>query len=142
MQRVFRAIVVAAFVAAVVAAGATASAGKKSAGVEVKTTELITRGTALPEVGVNQAVEDVVFGLKAGETSGPISADNVVVVVRVKERQDVKPEELASGKGAVRDELIQQRKGEFFQAYMAKAREKMPPTVNVSALQTLYPVRR
>jgi D-xylose transport system substrate-binding protein len=35
MRKVFRAIVVAAFVAAVVAAGATASAGKKSAGIQV-----------------------------------------------------------------------------------------------------------
>jgi len=35
MKRVFRAIVVGAFVAAIIAAGATASAGKKAAGIQV-----------------------------------------------------------------------------------------------------------
>ena len=39
------------------------AAAAKAAGVEVKSTELITRGAALPEVGINTAVEDAVFAL-------------------------------------------------------------------------------
>jgi peptidyl-prolyl cis-trans isomerase D len=113
------------------------AAAAKAAGVEVKTTDLITRGAALPEVGINQQVEDVVFKLKAGETSGPIATESAVVVARVKERQDVKPEDLAAGKDLLRDELRQQRQGEFFGAYMTKAREKMSLTYNNAAIQQL-----
>ena len=116
------------------AARANFAAAAKTAGVDVKKTELITRGTALPEVGTNQAVEDAVFGLKPGETSAPIATDNAVVVAKVIERQDVKPEDMATGKAAVADDLRQQRQNQFFAAYMAKAKEKMgAPTYNERA---------
>jgi peptidyl-prolyl cis-trans isomerase D len=117
------------------------AAAAKSAGVEVKTTELLTRGSALPEIGINQAVEDVVFGLKAGDTSGPIATDNAVVVARVTERQDVKPEDIQTNKDSVRDELRQRRQGEFFASYMTKAREKMPPEYNENALKVIMSSR-
>ena len=81
------------------AAGSNFAAAAKAAGVEVKSTELITRGSALPEVGVSQVVDDAVFALKAGETSGPIATDTAVVVARVKERTDVEPGGLRDGQG-------------------------------------------
>jgi peptidyl-prolyl cis-trans isomerase D len=118
-------------------AGANFAAAAKAAGVEVKTTDMMARGTALPEIGINQQVEDVVFKLKTGETSAPISTDNAVVVARVKEKQDVKPEEVTTAKAALRDELRQQHQGQFFAAYMTKAREKMALTYNQSAMQLL-----
>lgn len=109
----------------------------KAAGVDVKTTDLITRGTALPEVGVSQKVEDAVFALKAGETSAPIATDTAVVVARVKERQDVKPEDMATGLETLKAEMLQQRQGEFFGAYMAKAKEKMKLTYSENTIRTL-----
>jgi peptidyl-prolyl cis-trans isomerase D len=110
------------------------AAAAKAAGVEVKTTELITRGSPLPEVGTNQAVEDVIFALKPGDTSAPIPTDNAVVVARLVERQDVKPEDMATGKASVADDLRQQRQNQFFGAYMTKAREKIgQPTFNERA---------
>ena len=65
------------------------------------------RGTALPDVGVNGAVDDAVFALKAGQTTAPIATDNAVVVAHVKERQDIKPETFATERDALRDELSQ-----------------------------------
>ena len=110
------------------------AAAAKAAGVEVKTTELITRGSPLPEVGTNQAVEDVIFALKPGDTSAPIPTDNAVVVARLVERQDVKPEDMAAGKASVADDLRQQRQNQFFGAYMTKAKEKIgQPTFNERA---------
>jgi len=113
------------------------AAAAKAAGVEVKTTELITRGTALPEIGINQQVEDAVFALKAGETSAPLSTDNAVVVVHVKERQDPKPGDFATGKDQLKDELRLQKQNEFFSAYMAKARDKFSLTYNQKAIQQI-----
>ena len=117
------------------------AAAAKAAGVEVKSTELITRGSALPEIGVNQVVEDAVFALKTGETSAPITTENAVVVARVKERQDFKPEDFAAGRAALKESLLQSRQGEFFSAYMVKARDRMPPTFNEGALKLLLTPR-
>jgi peptidyl-prolyl cis-trans isomerase D len=116
-------------------AGSNFAAAAKAAGVEVKTTDLIARGTAMPEIGVNQAVEDVVFALKNGETSGAISTGSAVVVVHVKEKQDVKPDEMAAGLSQIRDELRQQHQGEFFGAYMVKARDRMTLSYNNTAIE-------
>ena len=113
------------------------AAAAKAAGVDVKTTELVARGAALPEIGVNQAVEDAVFALKPGETSGPIATESAVVVARVKERQDVKPEEMATSKGSLREELRQQQQSQFFAAYMTKARDRMTLTYNQPAIEAL-----
>ena len=114
------------------------AAAAKAAGVEVKTTELITRGTALPEIGVNQQVEDAVFKMKQGETSAPISTDNAVVVVHVKERQDPKVGDFDAAKDQVKEQLWNQKQTEFFSAYMAKARDKFSLTYNNAAIQAIF----
>ncbi len=64
------------------------AAAAKSAGVEVKSTDFIARGTALPDVGVSPAVDAAVFSLKPGDTTQPITTDTAIVIARVKERQD------------------------------------------------------
>jgi peptidyl-prolyl cis-trans isomerase D len=113
------------------------AAAAKAAGVTVKTTELITRGSAFPEVGVNQAVEDAVFALKPGETSGPITTSNAVVVAKLVERQDPKAGDYAGAKASLAAELRQQRQNQFFGAYMTKAREKMKINYSDQAFQTV-----
>lgn len=119
------------------AAKSNFAAAAKAAGVEVKTTELITRGAALPEIGVSGAVDDAVFALKAGETTAPISTENAVVVARVKERQDVNPTEFQGAREGIRGELLQARRGQFFAAYMGKAKGKMQIEFNGEAIRTL-----
>ena len=113
------------------------AAAAKAAGVGVKTTDLITRGSALPEIGVSSAVEDAVFALKAGEISAPISTDNAVVVARIAERQDINPTELQGARDAIRGELLQTRRGQFFAAYMTKAKAKMQIEFQPEAIKTL-----
>jgi peptidyl-prolyl cis-trans isomerase D len=109
----------------------------KAAGVDVKTTELITRGQALPEVGVNKAVEDAVFALKVNEATGPVTTDNAVVVARVKERTDINVADMASAREGIRGELLQRRRGEFFGAYMQRAQTKMKIEYHEAAIKTV-----
>jgi peptidyl-prolyl cis-trans isomerase D len=118
-------------------AKANFAAAAKAAGVEVKTTDFIQRGSALPEVGVNGAVDDAVFGLKPGETTGPIATDSAVVVARVKERQDVDPTKAVTERDTVRNELLQQRRSQFFMAYMAKARPKLNISYKDASIRAL-----
>ncbi len=113
------------------------AAAAKAAGVEVKTTELVTRGSALPDVGVNTTVDDAVFALAQGATSAPITTPSAVVVARVTERTDATAEGLAAGKAALMNELLQQRRQEFFSAYMSKAKLKLKITFNEIALKTI-----
>lgn len=112
-------------------------AAAKAAGATVKTTDFVVRGSALPDIGVSDAVDTAAFALKAGETSAPIATDTSVVVVHVKERQDVTPASLDAQRETLREQLAQQRRQEFFSAYMTKAIAKMQIRYNEATVKTL-----
>jgi peptidyl-prolyl cis-trans isomerase D len=114
------------------------AAAAKAAGADLKTTELVTRGTAYPEVGVNSAVDDAVFRLTKGGTSSPISTENAVVVAHVVDRAEVTPETLAKERLQITNQLMAQRREEFFTAYMAKAKQKMKITFHEAAIRTVF----
>ena len=105
--------------------GGNFEATAKAAGLEVKTTELIARSAPITDIGVSPAVDAVAFALPAGGVSDPIKTDTGAVVVKVVERKDVTPAELATGKKDVRDQMLNERRNRFYGSYMTKAREKM-----------------
>lgn len=109
----------------------------KTAGLEVKATELIPRGTALPDIGVSAEVDRAAFALPAGGVSAPIETSSAVVVVKVVERTDVTEEEAVAGRDALRQELLGDRRNRFFAAYMTKAKQRMKIEINRDALQQI-----
>ena len=106
------------------------NAAAKAAGLEVKTTEFIARGGALPEVGASPAVDAVAFNMQPNDVSDPIVTDNGTVIVKVLERQDPAPADLATGKTTLKTELLNESRGRFYAAYMSKARDRMKVNVN------------
>ena len=107
----------------------------KAAGVEPKTTELITRDSPLPDLGVAAAVQDIAFKLPVGAVSDPIATDNGTAIIKVVEKQEVKPADLVGVKDKFRTELLSDRRNRFFSAYMVKAKQRMKIEVNREALQ-------
>jgi peptidyl-prolyl cis-trans isomerase D len=102
----------------------------KAQGVEAKDTELIARNSALPEVGVSPEVDKVAFALPLNGVSDPITTNDATVIVRVVEKDVVTPDEYRKAREAFRAELINERRGRFFSAYMSKARERMTIEIN------------
>jgi len=109
----------------------------KAAGLTVQTTELIARGTALPEVGISAAVDQAAFGLAAGGVSPAITTESAAVAVKVVERKDVTDAEVKAGRDTVRAEVLAERRNRFFSAYMTKAKQKMKIEINREALQQI-----
>jgi peptidyl-prolyl cis-trans isomerase D len=105
--------------------GGSFDAAAKAAGLEVKTTELIARGSPIAEVGVSPAIDAAAFALPAGGVSDPIVTDTGAVIVKVLEKKDVTPAELSAGKSQLRDEMVNERRNRFYASYMTKARERM-----------------
>jgi peptidyl-prolyl cis-trans isomerase D len=117
--------------------GSNFEGAAKAAGLEVKTTELIARGSPIGDIGVSPAVDAVAFTMPAGGVSDPIKTDNGAVVVKVLEKKDPTPQEIAAGKQQMKDELMNERRGRFFSAYMAKARERIDVRINNQLLAQL-----
>ena len=113
------------------------NAAAKAAGLEIKTTEFIARGAPIGDVGASPAIDAVAFTLSVGAVSDPIVTDNATVIVKVLERQDPAPSDIASGKTTVKAELLNERRNRFYASYMSKARERMNVNVNRELLAQL-----
>ncbi|MDA1184509.1 MAG: peptidyl-prolyl cis-trans isomerase [Acidobacteria bacterium] len=106
------------------------AAAAAAQGFEAAETELIARGSPLPDIGVSPEVDAAVFSLAVGDVSEPVTIDNATVIARVVERDDVTPDELILGKDAFRMQLLGERRNRFFAAYIAKAKERMRIELN------------
>jgi parvulin-like peptidyl-prolyl isomerase len=111
------------------------AAAAKAAGLDVKTTEQIARGAALPEAGTSEALDAAVFAQPVGGVTDPISTDNGVVIAKVTERHDVTPQDVAQGRNALREQLLNERRNRFFSAYMTKAKQRMKIEINRDVLR-------
>jgi peptidyl-prolyl cis-trans isomerase D len=110
------------------------TAAAKAAGLDAKTTDLITRGQPIPDVGASGAVESAAFALPAGGVSEPITTDTGAVIVKVLEKKGPTPDEIKSGRDTVKAQLLNQQRQRFFASYMAKARERMTIRQNAQVL--------
>ena len=106
------------------------AAAAKAQGFEAAETALIARQSPLPNIGVSTKIDEVAFRLPVGGVSEPIATDTATVIVRVLERDDVTPEELRQGRETFREEFLNERRGRFFSAYLAKAKERMAIEIN------------
>jgi peptidyl-prolyl cis-trans isomerase D len=107
----------------------------KAAGVEAKTTELLTRDSQIPDLGTAPAVLDAAFKLAQGAVSDPIPTDNGSAIVKVLDKQETSAAELEHSKDSFRQELLTDRRSRFFASYMQKAKAKMKIDVNRESLQ-------
>jgi peptidyl-prolyl cis-trans isomerase D len=99
------------------------TAAAKKYGLEVKPTELIARGSPIPDIGASPDIDKVAFALPPNGVSDPISTPQGTAIVRVVEKAGVTPEQIAAGADQLREELANQRRDQFFSAYMQKAKQ-------------------
>ena len=111
------------------------AAAAKAQGVEAKDTELIARNSALPDIGVSAEVDKAAFALPVNGVSEPIKTSDGTVIVRVVERDPVTPDEFRKAKETFRAEMLNERRGRFFSAYMTKARAKVGVEINSDVVQ-------
>jgi len=113
------------------------AAAAKAQGLEAKESQLISRGSPLPDIGVSPEVDAVAFDLPAGGVSNPISTANGSVIVRVAERQDVTPDQVRQAKETFRSQLLNERRDLFFSSYMTKAKQQMKIQVNADVARRI-----
>ena len=71
----------------------------------VETTPWFTRSNNIPGIGSGTPVAGAAFGLRPGQTAGPIETERGLYLVRLLERQGVDETGFAQARNALRDEL-------------------------------------
>jgi peptidyl-prolyl cis-trans isomerase D len=109
-------------------------AAVKRAGLAIKSTELVARGSAIPDLGISDSIDNVAFTLPQGGVSDAITTPTGTAIIRVTEKVNVTDAELESGKDQMRDELVNARRDKFFGAYMQKAKQSLKITMREDTL--------
>lgn len=125
----------AAEIAATLRSAKNFAAAAKAQGLEAKDTDLVARGAALPDIGASPEIDKVAFTLPSGAVSDPIVTGNGTVIVRVAERDEATDDEFSQGRDAFRAQLLSERQGRFFSAWMTKAKQRMRIEINEAVLK-------
>ena len=105
--------------------GKDLAATSKAVGGEIKTSDLLTRGASLPEFGSIAEIDKEMFSLPLGKPGTPVTVAGKTLAFAVKERQDIKPEEMKKSLDTVRAELLPARREQYFTAYIQDVRKRM-----------------
>jgi peptidyl-prolyl cis-trans isomerase D len=97
----------------------------KAVEAEIKTSDLLTRGSAIPEFGSIGELDKEVFSLPIGKPGTPLSVSGKTIAFDVKERQAINPDEMKKSLDSVRSEMLPQRRDLYFTAYIQDVRKKM-----------------
>jgi parvulin-like peptidyl-prolyl isomerase len=109
----------------------------------VKTTELVARGSTLPDIGVSPDIDKAAFALPEGGISDPVATPQGTAIVRVAGKEGVTDQQIAAGMDLLRDELVNQRRDRLFGGYMSKAKENLKIQVHPEAVaRAMEPARR
>jgi peptidyl-prolyl cis-trans isomerase D len=103
----------------------------KAAGAEIKTSELVTRGSTLPDFGPIVELEKDLFSLPVGKAGVPVSISGKTVAFAVKEHQAMNPEEMKKSMEALRNEILPTKGEKYFTDYMLGVRKKMETNGNI-----------
>src|SRR6185369_11417769 len=96
----------------------------KVVGAEIKTSELLTRGGSIPEFGSTGELDKEAFSLPIGKPGTPLTVAGKTIAFDVKERQEINPEEMKKSLDMVRNEMLPQRREQYFRAYVQEVRKK------------------
>ena len=103
-------------------------------GLEVKTADFFTRGTAPPELGVTPAIEAAAFDAEPGTVGDPVIVGTSATVFRVVDRQDPTAEEFVASADTLRAEILSERRTRFFASYMQQVRERFDIAIDQETL--------
>lgn len=97
----------------------------KELGATMKNTDFVLPTGQVPDIGALSGPASVVFTMKPGEISGPISAGTNGVVISLLDRQAPSEADFAAKKDQIRDALLQSKKQDTLEVFVGNLRQQM-----------------
>ena len=89
----------------------------------------------VPDIGSMSGPAGVIFSLKPGEISGPITAGSSGVVAQVLDKQAPSDQEFAAKKDEIRQSLLEAKQNELFQLFVSNLRKDMEKSNRIKVNQ-------
>jgi peptidyl-prolyl cis-trans isomerase D len=112
----------------------------KDVGATLKTSELVTRSSTVPELGSMSGPASVAFSLKQGEISGPLNLGKSAGVLQVLERQEpsASDPQFAAERDQLREQLMQQKRQELLGKFMEDLTARLQKEGKIKINQTEF----
>ena len=107
----------------------------KELGAMLKSSDFVLPDGQVPEIGSLSGPAAVVFNLKSGEITGPISAGGHGVVVELLDKQLPTEQDFAQKAEQIRDSLLQARQNQMFALFLSNLRQQMEKTGKIKINQ-------
>lgn len=120
------------------AMGSSFEEAASEAGLEVRETDFFKKGDDINEdLKFSPNVHDAAFTMKDGDVSPPIRVTDHYVVFEVIERSEIDEEQYEFEKAEIEERLTQQKRNEFFSAYVQNIVAKLQEEERISINQDL-----
>ncbi len=94
-------------------------------GATVKTSELVSPSSQVPDIGSMAGPGSVAFTMKPGDISGPINTGRDGVVLQLTERQEPSLAEFENAKEGLREQLLQSKRDQAMQLFASSLRDRL-----------------
>lgn len=97
----------------------------KEVGATIKTSDLVAPDGQVPDIGSLTGPAAVVFSMKPGDISGPITTASTGAVVLLTDKQLPTDQEFAAKKAQIREALLQNKQSEIFGLFVGNLRDAL-----------------
>jgi peptidyl-prolyl cis-trans isomerase D len=130
-------------IANAIASGSTSTAAlataAQSKGLKAQDQKAFILGTPLgqgPSAATSEALENAIYAMKEGEaTTKPIQIGDNYYIVGVTKRDEANMDEFAKKSTELREQMLNRKRGEVFQDYLAATRRKLEGEGNIKIYQ-------
>jgi peptidyl-prolyl cis-trans isomerase D len=91
----------------------------------MKTSELVNMSGQVPDLGSMSGPASVAFGMKPGDISGPLNTGTSGAVLQLVEKAEPPQPEIEKGSDVVREQLVQQKREQMFELFVANLKSDM-----------------
>ena len=107
------------------AEGQSFQAVASTAGLEIKSSEALTRGGSIEEFGSTSTLDRQIFSLDTGVPGTPVTVAGKTIAFVVTDKQEVDPVLMQTGFDELHTELLFRKKDQLFAAYNREVRKRM-----------------
>ncbi len=107
------------------AEGQSFQAVASTAGLEIKSSEALTRGGSIEEFGSTSTLDGQIFSLDTGVPGTPVTVAGKTIAFVVTDKQEVDPVLMQTGFDELHTELLFRKKDQLFAAYNREVRKRM-----------------
>ncbi len=97
----------------------------KEAGFSVKTSEMVTQSSQVPDIGTMSGGASAIFAAKPGDIVGPVQGGRNAIVMALLEKQEPTPDEIKSGMESAREQVLARKREEVLEVYVSNLIARM-----------------